>query len=61
MDAHAPRPGVLARLEERIASADLSRRFWEPLRELSSNYEEEDLSRRRNPSIHVIVASGVKP
>ncbi len=61
MDAHAPRSGVLVRLEERIASADLGRRVWEPLRELSSNYEEEDLSRWRNPSIHIIVASGVKP
>ena len=61
MDAHAPRSGVLARLEERIASADLSRRFWEPLRELSSNYEEEDVSRWRNGASQIIVASGVKP
>ena len=61
MDVHAPSSGVLARLEERIASADLSRRVWEPLRELSSNYEEEDVSRWRNGASHIIVASGVKP
>jgi ubiquinone/menaquinone biosynthesis C-methylase UbiE len=61
MDVYAPRSGVFARLEERIASADLSRRVWEPLRELSSDYEEEDVSRRRNLTNHIIVASGVKP
>ena len=60
MDAYAPRSGVFVRLEERIASADMSRRVWEPLRELSSNYEEEDVSRQRNLTNHIIVASGVK-
>jgi hypothetical protein len=61
MDTYAPRSGLFVSLEERIASADMSRRFWEPLCELSSNYEEEDVSRGRNPSPHIIVASGVKP
>ena len=60
MDGYAPRSGVFVRLEERIASADMSWRAWEPLRELSSNYEEEDVSRRRNLTNHIIVASGVK-
>ena len=60
MDGYAPRSGLFVRLEERIASADMSRRVWEPLRELSSNYEEEDVSRWRNLGNHVIVASGVK-
>lgn len=61
MDAYAPRSGVFVRLEERIASADISRRVWEPLRELSSNYEEEDWSRRRNLGNHIMVASGARP
>jgi ubiquinone/menaquinone biosynthesis C-methylase UbiE len=61
MDGYAPRSGLLARLEERTASADMTRRVWEPLRELSSNYEKEEVSRRRNLGNHVIVASGVKP
>ena len=61
MDGYAPRSGPFVRLEERIASADMSRRVWEPLGELSSNYEEEDVSRRRNLTNHIIVASGVKP
>ena len=56
VDGYAPRSGVFVRLEERIASADISRGFWEPLRELSSNYEEENVSRRRNLSNHIIVA-----
>lgn len=61
MDAYAPRSGVFVRLEERFASADISRRVWEPLCELSSNYEKRDVSRRRNGASRIIVASGVKP
>jgi ubiquinone/menaquinone biosynthesis C-methylase UbiE len=61
MDGYAPRSGPFARLEERIASADMRRRVWEPLAELSSDYEEEDVSRRENLWNQVIVASGVKP
>jgi len=60
MDEYAPKPGMFARLVERVASADLSRRVWEPLRELSSDYEDENVGRRRNLTNHIIVASGVK-
>ncbi len=61
MDEYSANSGMFVRLVERLASADISRRVWEPLRELSSNYEEEDVSRRRNLTNHIMVASGVKP
>jgi ubiquinone/menaquinone biosynthesis C-methylase UbiE len=61
MDEYAPKRGLVTRFIERVASADISRRVWEPLRELSSGYEEEDLARARNPGTAIVVASGVKP
>ena len=61
MDEYAPSSGMFVRLVERVASADIGRRVWEPLRELSSDYEEEDVSRRRNLGNHIMMASGAKP
>ena len=61
MDQYAPERSMHTRLIELGASADLSRRVWEPLCEFSSNYDEENVSRRRNLATHLVVASGVKP
>jgi ubiquinone/menaquinone biosynthesis C-methylase UbiE len=61
MDEYSPRRGLYTRFIERVASADITRRVWEPLRQLSSGYVEEDVAGSRNLGSVIIVASGVKP
>ena len=61
MDRYFPKRGLIAHLTEAIASADCSRRVWEPLKEVAEGYEQADVAMLRNRPSQLVVASGVKP
>ncbi len=42
MDCYFERKGFVGKTMDRVAGADSTRRFWEPLRSLSVSYEEKD-------------------
>ena len=61
LDQYFPKHGLMASLTEVTASADVSCRVWEPLKEVAENYEQKNVTLLRNYPSHLVVASGVKP
>ncbi len=61
LDQYFPRRGLVAHFTEHLASADLSRRVWEPLKEIAENDAQEDVALLCNYPSQLVVASGMKP
>jgi ubiquinone/menaquinone biosynthesis C-methylase UbiE len=61
VDVHASRLGLLGFMVNRIADADIRRRFWEPLERVADGFTLRDLPHRREHGGQIMLASGVKP
>jgi hypothetical protein len=51
----------MASMVNRIAHADIRRRFWEPLQGVAENFELHDLPNRREHGGQIMLATGEKP
>ncbi len=60
MDLHFDREGFWLQFTNAIASADCSRRVWEPMRRIVSDYEQVETALRRHLGGRLVVASGTK-
>lgn len=61
VDVHAPRPNPVGRFVNRVARADIRRRFWEPLEGVADDFVRRDLPFRWEHGGQIQLASGVKP
>ena len=60
VDVHAERLGLQGFLVNRIARADIRRRFWEPLQARAKDFELRDLPFRRQHGGQIKLARGLK-
>lgn len=61
VDVHAARPNPIGLFVNRFASADIRRRFWEPLERVATDFEHRDLPYRWEHGGQIQLATGVKP
>jgi ubiquinone/menaquinone biosynthesis C-methylase UbiE len=61
VDVHAERLGLQGWMVNRIARADIRRRFWEPLAAVARDFELRDLPYRREHGGQIMLAVGDKP
>jgi ubiquinone/menaquinone biosynthesis C-methylase UbiE len=61
VDVHAERLGLQGWMVNRIARADIRRRFWEPLAAVARDFELRDLPFRREHGGQIMLAVGDKP
>lgn len=61
VDVYAERLGLQGLLVNQIASADIRRRFWEPLERVAYDFVRRDLPFRSQHGGQIMLASGVKP
>ncbi|MET0389826.1 MAG: methyltransferase domain-containing protein [Polyangiales bacterium] len=61
VDVHADKLGLQGWLVNKTASADIRRRFWEPLEAVAHGFERHDLPFRREHGGQIMLAVGVKP
>ncbi len=60
VDVHAERLGLQGWMVNRIARADIRRRFWEPLEARAKDFELRDLPFRKQHGGQIKLATGVK-
>ena len=61
VDVHAERLGLQGLLVNQIASADIRRRFWDPLERVAADFTRRDLPFRSQHGGQIMLASGMKP
>jgi len=61
VDVHAERLGLQGFMVNRIARADIRRRFWEPLERVALRFERGDLPYRSEHGGQIMLATGDKP
>jgi SAM-dependent methyltransferase len=61
VDVHAERLGLQGFLVNRIASAEIRRRFWEPLEAVAQDFSRRELPHHRQHGGQIMLAAGRKP
>jgi ubiquinone/menaquinone biosynthesis C-methylase UbiE len=60
VDVHTPRLGLHGWLVNKLAGAEIRRRFWEPLERVASDFRRSDLPLRAQHGGQIMLAQGIK-